>query len=80
MTVANFVAPGERLINRRRGKPADAHLVPADRIVVTKDIILAADADRGPVAVGFLLRFVHLVLGNVGLERLGSSLAQWGCR
>ena len=39
----------------------------ADRIVVAEEVVLAADADRRPVAIGFLFGLVYFVLGDVGL-------------
>ena len=54
VALADVITPFELLVDRRRSKPTDAHIVPADWIVVTKQVVLTADGDRCPIAVSLL--------------------------
>ena len=48
----------------------------ADGIKVAEEVILLANTNSGPVAIGFLFRFVNVVLGNICIP-LGMFKPMW---
>lgn len=67
MPSTNVVTEREWFIDAFSGEPARAHL-PIDGVVITEQVILAADGNGSPVAVGILLGFVNLIFSDIRLE------------
>ena len=65
MPSTNRVAPDKLFIYRGRREPADTHLVPTNRIIVAKEIVLTTNTNWSPIAVCLLFRIVDLILCDI---------------
>ena len=66
---ADFPAESERFVDAGGGEPGDSNPF-LGRMKIAKKVVLPADGNGSPVAVGVLLGLVDFVLRDVGLEPL----------